>query len=98
MSGIDLSTKGLISGGSAAPTPAPAPPPLPSEPLQLETASPTGTIIIVIPTAINVVLMASENIVDNLRARQKSDLTLPSLYKRAYLIANVTDEIAVLKA
>lgn len=97
MSGTSLSTKGLISGGGAEPTPEPAPPTPPGEPPRLETATPTGTIMIVIPTAINTVLMASENIIDNLRARQKSSLTLPSMYKRAYLVAYETDEIAVFK-
>lgn len=52
---------------------------------------------VVIPTAINVVLMVNQNIVQNLRKAQSSDLVLPSLYKRAYLIINETDEIAVVK-
>lgn len=97
MSGASLTTKGLVSGGGAAPTvdsPLPAPP---SAPAQLETSSPSGTVVIVVPTAINVVLMASENIVDNVRGRNAASLALPSLYKRAYLIANETDEIALAK-
>ena len=52
---------------------------------------------IIIPTAINVVLMVNQNIVQNLRKGQASDLVLPSLYKRAYLIVNETDEIAVIR-
>lgn len=53
--------------------------------------------MIVVPTAINAVLMAAENITQNLLERQSSDLALPSMYKRAYLIAYETDEVAVLK-
>lgn len=54
-------------------------------------------VMIVVPTAINITLMAAENIVDNLRVRQPASLTLPSLYKRAFLVAHETDEIAVIK-
>ncbi len=52
---------------------------------------------ILIPTAINTVLMVSENIVTNLRRGKPADLVLPSLYKRAYLIVNETDEVAVVR-
>lgn len=55
-----------------------------------------GTLVLV-PTAINVVLMAAENISRNLRKAQIADLQLPSLYKQAYLVVNETDEIAVLQ-
>ncbi len=72
----------------------PLPPPAPA---QLETASPHGTVVIVMPTAINIILMAAENIVDNVKGRNAASLVLPSLYKRAYLIAYETDEIAVTK-
>jgi hypothetical protein len=94
-----LVTKGLVGGGgSVTPTPAEAPlAPPPSEPAQLESATPHGTVMIVVPTAVNVVLMTSENIVDNLKTRNAASLELPSLYKRAYLIAHETDEIAVAK-
>lgn len=54
-------------------------------------------IVIVIPTATNIALMVAENIVANLLASQQSNLVLPSLYKRAYLVAYETDEIAVVK-
>lgn len=97
MSGVSLATKGLIGGGSAPAPPidsAPAPPP---EPAQLETSPPSGSVVIVVPTAINIILMASENVVDNVRGRNAASLSLPSLYKRAYLIANETDEIALAK-
>lgn len=97
MSGGALTTKGLIGGGGTAPAPvAPLAPP-PSEPAQLESSTPHGTVMIVVPTAVNVVLMAAENIVDNVKARNAASLALPSLYKRAYLIAYETDEIALAK-
>lgn len=97
MSGVSLTTKGLVSGGGVAPPADSVLPAPPSAPAQLETSSPSGTVVIVVPTAINVVLMASENIVDNVRGRNAASLALPSLYKRAYLIANETDEIALAK-
>jgi hypothetical protein len=56
-----------------------------------------SNIEIVIPTAINVLLLVNENIVSNLRKGQISDLTLPSLYKRAFLVVNETDEVAIAK-
>lgn len=53
--------------------------------------------MIVVPTAINITLMASDNIIDNLRVQQSSSLVLPSMYKRAFLISYETDEIALVK-
>lgn len=97
MSGTSLTTKGLISGDGSTPAPTPTLPPPPSEPAQLESSPPHGTVVIVVPTAINVCLMAAENIVDNVRGRNAASLTLPSLYKRAFLVAYETDEIAVAK-
>jgi hypothetical protein len=86
-----------LTGG---PTPAVVVPPLPpgfgtspSTPVLQHDAD----VFVVIPTAINVCLMASENISDNLRAQQPSDLALLSMYKRAYLIAYETDEIALVR-
>jgi hypothetical protein len=52
---------------------------------------------IVVPTAINMVLMVNENLISNLRLSQPSDIVLPSMYKRAYLVVNETDEIATVK-
>lgn len=52
---------------------------------------------IILPTAINVVLMVSENISDNLRLSKASDLELPSLYRRAFLIVGETDEVGILR-
>lgn len=52
---------------------------------------------IILPTAINIVLMVSENISDNLRLAKASDLTLPSLYRRAFLIVGETDEVGILR-
>lgn len=94
--GGSLATKGLISGGSSAPV-AEAEAPAPPDALVFDVDVPHKQVMVVIPTAVNVVLMAAENVVDNLRARQPASLTLPSLYKRAFLIAHETDEIAVVK-
>jgi hypothetical protein len=52
---------------------------------------------ILIPTAINTVLMVNENIIRNMRQRMDPSLTLPSLYKRAFLVVNETDEVAVVR-
>lgn len=52
---------------------------------------------IILPTAINVALMVSENISDNLRLSKASDLALPSLYRRAFLIVGETDEVGILR-
>lgn len=54
-------------------------------------------VIVMVPTAINTCLAVAENITDNLRAQQSSNLELPSLYKRAYLVAYETDEIALIR-
>lgn len=97
MSGSALSTKGLISGGGdTTPTPT-APVAAPPAPSAQGIAQASGPVVIVVPTAVNTLLMVAENIVANLRAGQSSNLTLPSLYKRAYLIAYETDEVAVVK-
>jgi hypothetical protein len=56
-----------------------------------------GSIMIVVPTAPNIALLVSENIFANMRVNQPASIQLPSLYKRAYLIAYETDEIAVVK-
>lgn len=100
MSGQSLATKGLVSGGAGT-TPTvvvgPTPPPgfgtSPAAPVLQHDAH----VLVVIPTSINVTLMASENVSDNLRAQQPSDLELPSMYKRAFLIAYETDEIALVR-
>jgi Na+/alanine symporter len=97
VSGSALSTKGLISGGpGVAPAPT-APAATPPAPAQQGIAQASGPVVIVVPTAVNALLMVAENIVANLRAGQSSNLTLPSLYKRAYLISYETDEVAVVK-
>lgn len=96
MSGVGLTTKGLVGGGSSFVVPTADAAPIPDG-LTFDTSEPRNEIMVVIPTAINVVLMAAENIVDNLRVRQPASLTLPSLYKRAYLITRETDEIALVK-
>lgn len=97
MSGGSLVTKGLVSGGGGN-TPSAAASFLPTpEPLPVGTMSLVGETTVIVPTAINVALMVAENITDNLRAQQASDLTLPSLYKRAYLVVNTTDEVAIVR-
>jgi hypothetical protein len=52
---------------------------------------------IIIPTAVNTILMVNDNIVINLRKGLASDIVLPSIYKRAYLIVNETDEVAIIR-
>jgi hypothetical protein len=70
---------------------------LPSASLKKIIIVPDVPALVTIPTAINTCLIAAENITDNLRAQQPSDLELPSLYKRAFLVAYVTDEIALVR-
>lgn len=88
-SGITRATRGVIDEGSSA-VPTPTAPPLAISPTR-------GPVVIIIPTATNFLLMVVENIVANLRAQQSANLNLPSLYKRAYLVAYETDEVAVVK-
>lgn len=97
MSGGSLVTKGLVSGGGAAAAVEESLPPPPPDVLRGDIDVAQASIVIVVPTAVNVCLMAAENIVENLLARQSADLSLPSLYKRAFLVAHETDEIAVVK-
>jgi hypothetical protein len=100
-----LATKGLVDDGEAAAAPVviPIPDLVPSRSLWLETSAAfrlvdsDASVIVMIPTAINTCLIAAENITDNLRAKQASDLELPSLYKRAFLIAYETDEVALVR-
>lgn len=47
------------------------------------------------PSATNFVLLANDNIVNNMRLRQDPDFEVPSLYKRARLIVDGTDEIVI---
>jgi hypothetical protein len=55
----------------------------------------TGQIIVLMPSATNFVLLANDNIVNNMRLRQDPDFEVPSLYKRARLIVDGTDEIVI---
>lgn len=55
------------------------------------------SIDVIIPTGVNLVLMINENIMANLRQGQAAQIELPSLYKRAFLVVNETDEVAVLR-
>lgn len=99
--GSSLATKGLVSGGSgSAPSPVvPAvslPPGFGTSP-SAPVLDHDAYVLVTIPTAPNVCLIAAENISDNLRAQQATDLVLPSLYKRAFLVAYETDEIALVR-
>lgn len=89
--GVTVSTKGMVSA-SAAVVAAAA---LQGDPLVLNI--PRLPIHIIIPTAANSALMVVENIYENLRNRQPSNIAMPSMYKRAFLVAYETDEIAVVK-
>lgn len=82
--GGSFATKDLVSGGGSIPTP-------------VAVSEAHNEVTVVVPTAANVVLMAAENISDNLRVRQPASLTLPSLYKRAYMITREVDEFALVK-
>jgi hypothetical protein len=55
------------------------------------------TVLLLVPTAINTVLLVSENISDNLRLSKASNLELPSLYRRAFLVVGETDEVGILR-
>jgi len=52
---------------------------------------------LIIPTAINMVLAANENIITNLRKQQPAEITEMSVYKRAFLVTNETDEMVVMR-
>ena len=52
---------------------------------------------IIIPSPINVVLLVNDNIMRNMRHKRDPDLALPSLYKRALLVVNETDEVAIIR-
>lgn len=49
----------------------------------------------IVPTAINVLNVVNENIVNNLRRLQDSDLGLPSLYRLAFMVYYNTGELPV---
>lgn len=51
--------------------------------------------IIVLPSGVDFVLLASENVSSNLLKGQASNLEQPSLYRLAFQILNETDESAV---
>jgi hypothetical protein len=87
--GVTVATKGMVSSSEAADGAGG----LQGEPLVLPI--PRLPIRIIIPTAANSALMVVENIFDNLRVQQASNIAVPSMYKRAYLVAYETDETAV---
>jgi len=95
VSGVSLATKGLVSPEAAAAQPTVLPLVLPPGLATGATAATSlsdARVVVTIPTAINTCLIAAENITDNLRAQQASDL-----YKRAFLVAYETDEIALVR-
>lgn len=47
----------------------------------------------VIPTAINTLAVVHQNVVTNLKRAEVSDVELPSMYKRAFMITYETGEI-----
>lgn len=98
MSGASLTTKGLSGSFNAETSSAETSAAPPIQPLEFDVNVSHNEVMIVVPTAANVVLLAAENITDNLRVRQPASLVLPSLYKRAYMVAYETDEIAVVRA
>jgi len=51
--------------------------------------------VLIAPTAPNILNLVNENIVDNLRRRQNSDVDLPSLYRLAFTIHYNTGEMLV---
>jgi hypothetical protein len=59
--------------------------------------NPDAVIDIIIPTAVNTVLMVNDNIITNMRKGLASDIVMPSIYKRAYMIVNETDEVAIVR-
>lgn len=61
----------------------------------MATTANTVRVTIAAPTAPNVVLITVENIVTNLRGRQAANIQLPSIYRRAHLIAYQTDDLAI---
>jgi len=49
----------------------------------------------IVPTAINLLNLVNENIVNNLRRLQDSDLGIPSLYRLAFMVYYNTGELPV---
>jgi len=49
----------------------------------------------IMPTAINMLNVANENIVDNLRRRQNANLDFPSLYRLAFMVHHVPGELLI---
>jgi hypothetical protein len=60
-------------------------------------ADPVEKVALVIPTPLNILNLANENIVDNLRRQQSSDIEFESLYRLAYRIHYNTGELLVTK-
>ena len=60
-------------------------------------ADPVEKVALVIPTPLNILNLANENIVDNLRRQQESDIEFESLYRLAHRIHYNTGELLVTK-
>lgn len=102
--GAPLATKGVLDGEGEAPEQGDSPLDTnravafdTTQRLVLST-TPQDPVTIVVPTAHNICLLAAANIDANLRVQLPAALTLPSLYKRAFLVAYTTDELAVTQA
>ena len=50
---------------------------------------------LVVPTALNMLNVANENIVTNLRRRRSSNLQLPSLFRLAFQVVHVSGEVVL---
>lgn len=60
-------------------------------------ADPVEKVALIVPTALNILNLANENIVDNLRRNQSSDIEFESLYRLAYRIHYNTGELLITK-
>jgi hypothetical protein len=60
-------------------------------------ADPVEKVSVVVPTPTNILNLVNENIVNNLRRLQESDIELESLYRLAYRIHYNTGELLVSK-
>lgn len=98
--GTSLVTRGLIGGAGSAETPVETSTDLPAasaSPPTTDVEALRGEFVVVIPTAPNMLLMAAENVLANLRVGQPASLEMPSLFQRARLIAHETSEIVVFR-
>lgn len=50
---------------------------------------------IIPPTGVDFILLVNENIITNFLLGLASNITVPTIYRRAYLLVNASDKIAV---